>query len=162
MKTYLVETEDYGTVGCSVSVDDYMSLSFDCVKSVKEVKRDPYEEVWEFFKLIYNSEVDGGLSLSDTIECFGGDWPNIVNKYTYEEAKKLYDAWKEKKDKEFNVGDEVHYKDGNSLFVVTRIYSDAEAIDCVKLKNGMTLSFQISEVKKTGKHYPEIAKLFSK
>lgn len=161
MKKYLVETENFGTIDCAMSCyDDDLTLEFDHVKSWKEVKEDPYEEVWKFFRLIYNSNADGGLSLSDTIDCFGSDWPNIINRYTYEEAKAMYDTWKEKKDKEFNVGDEIAYC--NDTFVITRVYNNLETINCVKLKDGMTLSFKISEVEKTGKHYPEIAKLFSK
>lgn len=162
MKKYLVESENYGTIDWFTSYEEDTCLSFDCVKSWKELKEDPYEEVWDFVRLIYNEPEKGGMTLAEVIDCFGAEWPNIINKHTYEEAKKLYNTWKEKKDKELNVGDEVCDEHSNRIFVITRVYSDSEFIDCVKLETGMTATLNKSEVKKTGKHYPEIAKLFSK
>lgn len=161
MKKYLVETEDFGTVGCSVSVDDYMSLSFDCVKSVKEVKKDPYEEAWEFVRLIHNPPEESGMTLSEVIDCFGAEWPYVVKEHTYEEAKKIYDEWKEKKDKELNVGDEVRDIDTDFHYIVTKVYPNT-MLDTVQVVTGETRVLYKSMVKKTGKFYSEIANLFAK
>ena len=159
MKKYLVETEDYGTIGVNVSCDDYCCLDFDNVRSWKEIKKDPYEEVWDFVRLIYNDPEKGGMVLDAVIDCFGAEWPNIVNKYTYEEAKKCYDEWKEKKDKELNVGDEITYC-GKGACVITGMTNDW--VFSVKISDGTLHTFPKKKKKKTGKHYPEIAKLFSK
>ena len=94
-------------------------------------------------------------------EIFGHD----IDKMDYRDYKYKYDAWKKQKD-EIHVGDEVEYFfGGNIRFVVCGIdngvaYGFRYRPDFEDLDIGEYCD--IDELKKTGRHFPEVEKLLEK
>ena len=112
------------------------------------------DEVWEFARGLLNYTDD--------------DWEVITNMLLldipYQEAKAKYEAWLKQKD-EIHVGDEVIPTDTQyDPMIVTRIWMDDHSRDCLDTLglDGCICSFLTSNVKKTGRHFPEVAELLEK
>jgi len=109
------------------------------------------DEVWKFVKTVSD------MSYFDTEKCFDClGLRNILDEYSYKEAKTKYNAWKASGDKEspVEVGDEVI------------AYDDIKAVVMDILKNGELIVFAESgciekwskthRAKKTGIHYEAV------
>ncbi len=120
------------------------------------------DEVWEFVRMF---SCLGNCAISEI-----GDDENttdplaLVEKYSYQQVKSKYEAWL-KQAKELHVGDEVIPIDVNyDTMIVTRIWVDDYSSDCVDTMglDGSICSFLTSNVKKTGRHFNEVAELLEK
>lgn len=124
------------------------------------------DEVWRIARLISLEADDGGLNPTELYRCFGNSSiQDVMKTYSYQEAKAKYEAWKKEKD-EIRVGDEVEYFcGGNIRFVVCGIdngvaYGFKYQTDFEDLDIGEYC--KIDELKKTGRHFPEVAELLKK
>lgn len=112
------------------------------------------EEAWELArKIAFNQGNIREILLPnqpDSICC-------IFDKFSYAEAREKCDSWKKQKD-EIKVGDEVERDDGTAIFVVTS--QDMDRMYMGFTNTGVFLCGY--KVHKTGRHFPEVAKLLEK
>lgn len=120
-------------------------------------RKDIEDEVWKFVeKLEY-------LTFGEAEDCFDVEYegtPFVAGMFSYKEAKAKYEAWMKEKD-EIHVGDEiilgrelkmvVIQVDGNGT-TIQAVDEDGECYECIEL----------NEVKKTGRHFDEVAELLKK
>lgn len=111
------------------------------------------DEVWEFATTCI--KMDG----ADSVDVFGGYSLDSFTKYSYQEAKAKYDAWKKRKD-EIHVGDEVVLYE-NVKMVVTQV-DHGTSIQGVDENGECYESIDCNVVKKTGRHFAEIEELLKK
>lgn len=112
-------------------------------KAAEKVLMLESEELKEIFDVIYEEEVFGNFTPAKAIEKLRA----------YEEQKKAED--------EIKVGDEVEDKH-NCAGVVTRIHSVGNDIMCnVLYKEGKQYSTFVSNLTKTGRHFPQVAELLA-
>lgn len=117
------------------------------------------DEVWEFVRIITD------MTEAQRKECFGGVTCNLDEYMTYQEAKAKYEAWKKQKD-EIRVGDEVTYTlcGDTATFIVlgkkkNKYYGfNPNAPDY----NDVGEYCDADMLKKTGRHFPEVAELLEK
>jgi len=118
------------------------------------------DEVWNFVDFMIHE-----MDVEEREECFGESaYAVCIHELTYQGAKAEYDEWKKQKD-EIRVGDEVIPIDVNyDTMIVTRIWRDDHSRDCLDTLglDGSICSFLTSNVKKTGRHFPEVAQLLYK
>lgn len=119
------------------------------------------DEVWKLARTIESMSVGEIMNIFDVRE---ENVPFLCNTRTYQEAKAKFEAWLKQKD-EIHVGDEVLPMDTEyDTMIVTRIWKDiydSEAVDTIGY-DGQTRSFLKDKVKKTGRHFDEVAELLEK
>ena len=117
-------------------------------------------EAWEYARKIACEVHHGGLFAGDLEEIFGTRFTtDIFRDNTASEAiAKIKE--KQKQDDEIKVGDEVYVLDKNRTYVVTRI-TDA-GIAVLIAQSGCYSEFNKCNLKKTGRHFPEIAEVLRK
>lgn len=158
---------------------DYLHIPISCENSdtvwmPTNIKPIPYtepdrkaieNEVWEFATTC--TKMDG----ADSVDVFGGFSLDSFTKYSYQEAKAKYEAWRKQKEK-IRVGDEVRYSlhgyDYN--FIVFGIENDTlygvrsdldYGID--DIYNGWETCDRLeSTLVKTGRHFDEVESLLKK
>lgn len=117
------------------------------------------DEVWELADYMCK------MSSTERTLCFAFEYPSeVTTNFTFQEAKSKFEAWLKQKD-EIHVGDEVIPIDVNyDTMIVTRIWMDDHSRDCLDTLglDGSICSFLTSNVKKTGRHFPEVAELLEK
>ena len=122
------------------------------------------DEVWELARrIICPSDCCEDSISAHTKEIFnkeGWEIRGIFNDLSYQEAKAKYEEWKKQKDK-IKVGDEVILDEVNTKAVVTAKESD-DVYYMALTENGLYEVFKEYEVKKTGRHFPEVAELLEK
>lgn len=124
-------------------------------------RKDIEDEVWHLARTIESMSVGEIMNIFDVRE---ENVPFLCNTRTYQEAKSKYEAWLKQKD-EIHVGDEVLPMDTEyDTMIVTRTWKDDYWSDCVDTigLDGSICSFLTSKVKKTGRHFPEVAELLEK
>jgi len=110
------------------------------------------DKVWEFATTC--TKMDG----ADSVDVFGGYSLDSFTKYSYQEAKSKYDAWKKQKD-EIHIGDEVKCRGTNG--VVVRIDTEDRGVNIV-LEDGDTAYIGMANVIKTGRYFDEVENLLKK
>lgn len=121
------------------------------LESYTEPDREAIEnEVWEFATTC--TKMDG----ADSVDVFGGFSLDSFTKYSYQEAKSKYDAWKKQKD-EIHIGDEVNF--GNRKGVVVRLSDDG--VDIV-WSDGSTVYMDKDDILKTGKFFEWVEEFMEK
>lgn len=117
------------------------------------------DEVWEFADYMCR------MGVYEKEKCFGfSSTTEVTANLSYQEAKAKYEAWLKQKD-EIHVGDEVIPTDTQyDTMLVTRIWMDDHSRDCLDTLglDGCICSFLTSNVKKTGRHFDEVAELLQK
>ena len=131
------------------------------------IKAEPYtepdrkvieDEMWDFATAI------NYMGYDDFVSCFGGKTEEAVYELSYSEVKAEYEAWKRTKD-EIRVGDEVEYKCCGKVvkFIITGV-SDS-IVYGFKSPCGyddVGEYCDIEDLRKTGRHFPEVAELLKK
>lgn len=130
----------------------------------KEYIEQGRNEAWEAVKKFYLPVVDGGLPGEAIKELFGAhNWIGIVQNFSASEVVEKLKTWEQKQQEDeihVDVGDEVTTDDGRKMIVLGR--------DCggwYHLLNYTGLTYDricSSDIKKTGRHFPEIAELLKK
>ncbi|WP_303820941.1 hypothetical protein [Ruminococcus flavefaciens] len=110
-------------------------------KAAEKVLMLESEELKEIFDVIYEEEVFGNFTPAKAIEKLRA----------YEEQKKAED--------EIKVGDEVE-RNGITEGVITRIRTDDDWFQVMQ-SNGSSYGTQKSNLKKTGRHFPQVAELLA-
>ena len=124
------------------------------MKIIQSMRCEPYtepdrkaieNEVWEFAGKIFEMNTNTYAEIYD--KGFN----------SYRDAKDKYEAWMKEKEEEIRVGDEVTKGDALGNGFVTRIdeYKDANII----WEMGGTGCVNAALLKKTGRHFPEVATL---
>lgn len=121
-------------------------------------------DAWKAAKKIFGYEFDGGLPVDELRNAFGfksGPFctADILRTNTASEAIAKLKAYEEqKKPDEIKVGDEVTPKsnDINWLGVVVGV-DDTNAM--VMTRDGYTAMYRLEILKKTGRHFPQVAEL---
>ena len=109
------------------------------VTPYSEDKRE--EELWAFARKLLDETRNGGMSIYDIGECFGGTGSlGVVAKLSYIEAKNKYEKWIKNKNKKFCIGDEAIFADG-SRFVVYNIFDDGFLCGSGVTEDGRTTSW---------------------
>ena len=113
------------------------------------------DEVWEFVRCVHKMNGD------DYHECFDIDDvsdEDYCSKYSYQEAKTQYDAWKKLKE-EIHVGDEVEYCGDNCVVV----YVGADEVYHVSDKHWSRYVVHGRQfLTRTGRHFSEVEKLLER
>lgn len=109
------------------------------------------DEVWEFCRMI-DCDVDG-----DDLDELYGDYDEFYTKYTYQEAKTKYEAWKKQKD-EIHVGDEVEDNDGTRGIVFGINGTDLLGV-CWEDERMGHFFWPKTYCRKTGRHFSEAERL---
>lgn len=157
MSRYIIELPDYvnHVSGCQYENGEIMKethFPVSCLTPHTDLDREAIEnEVWEFVRRIL------GMPKDKYCECFDIDDiadDNFACKYSYQEAKKVYEEWKKE---EICVGDEVWISEEGQNGVVTKTTDSGFLI--IIDKDGDSIHCYDTYVVKTGRHYPEIKKL---
>ena len=117
------------------------------------------DEVWEFATTC--TKMDG----SDSVDVFGGFSVDSFTKYSYQEAKAKYEAWK-KKD-EIRIGDEVVYADdpNKEKAIVLRLYQPKQyrTLADILCEDGTVVKMvNVESLAWTGRHFDEVEELLKK
>ena len=121
------------------------------------------DEVWKMARLISLEADDGGLNPTDLYECYKSrSIQEVMKNHSYQEAKAQYEVWK--RTKEIRVGDEVEYEcDGIVRFVVTGFCGEtAFGFKHQCDYDDVGEYCDIEDLRKTGRHFPEVAELLKK
>lgn len=117
------------------------------------------DEVWEFARKL------SCMKYEETRDCFGigyEDEYDVLNAFTYSEAKARYEAWKKQKD-EFHIGDELLNRHGVPYIIYKSGEDRAYGINFdefpVRMEVFPTKNYTPH---KTGRTFPEIAELLKK
>lgn len=160
MAKYIIELPDYVNyvTGCQYENGEIMKethFPVSCLTHYTDQDREAIEaienEVWEFVRRII------GMPEDKYCECFDIDDiadDDFASKYSYQEAKKVYEEWKKEK---IHVGDEVWIMEAGQNGVVTNT-TDSGFLTIID-EDGDSIHFYEEDVVKTGRHYPEIKKL---
>lgn len=126
------------------------------VESYTEPNRKAIEdEVWELTEKVYM------MGTKERELCFGFTSPTeVMANLFYQEAKDKFEAWLKQKD-EIHYGDEIISVDDDVKAVMLDC-ADYESI-YVMTENGCVERWKdLDGVKKTGRHFPEVAELLKK
>lgn len=112
------------------------------------------DEVWELVRIITD------MTEKQRIECFGGASCDLDEYWTYQDAKRKYEAWKKSKE-EIRVGDEVELYDGvkGLVYIVGEEMLEGAYLNCDGL---ISFCWNKKDCRKTGKHFDDIADLLKK
>lgn len=128
-------------------------------------------EAWEAVRKIYLNKDCGGLTGDELISIFGMGTPSIINNYSASEAiSKIrdYEERKQKEQDEIKVGDEIRVgkEGGNAFNVVVHLVGErCDGIKVYQCMGGSGIHFTFTsedDVRKTGRHFPEIAEVLKK
>ena len=135
---------------CNIAID------IDAEPYTEPDRKSIEDEVWEFLDFLFT-----GMSPQERYECFNKVFSHmIVSTMSYQEAKAKYEAWLKRKD-EINFGDEIISVDDDVKAVMLDC-ADYESIH-VMTENGCVERWKdLDGVKKTGRHFPEVAELLEK
>ena len=159
MSRYIIELPDYvnHVSGCQYENGEIMKethLPVSCLTPYTDLDREAIEnEVWEFVRRIL------GMPKDKYCECFDIDDiadDDFACKYSYQEAKKVYEEWKKEKEK-IDVGDEVWIMEDGQNGVVTST-TDNGFLTIINEDGDSILRYD-DDVVKTNRHYPEVEKL---
>ena len=106
------------------------------------------EKAWKFCRFL-REECDYG-------EVYGMGLTDIMD-MSYQDARAKYEAW-QKKEAEIKVGDEVVSSIPQCIWIVTKVSGDS--VLCIN-SSGDTVWYN-NKIKKTGRHFPEVAELLKK
>ena len=159
MSRYIIELPDYvnHVSGCQYENGEIMKethFPVSCLIPYTDLDREAIEnEVWEFVRRIL------GMPKDKYCECFDIDDiadDDFACKYSYQEAKKVYEEWKKEKEK-IDVGDEVWIMEDGQNGVVTST-TDNGFLTIINEDGDSILRYD-DDVVKTNRHYPEVEKL---
>ena len=159
MSKYIIELPDYVNyvTGCQYENGEIMKQTHfpvSCLTPYTDTDRGAIEnEVWEFVRCIM------GMNANKYRECFDIDdiaEDDFACKYSYQEAKKVYEKWKKEKEK-IHVGDEVWIMEEAQNGVVTNT-TDSGFLTIID-EDGNSIHCYDENVVKTNRHYSEVGKL---
>ena len=111
-------------------------------------------DAWAFARAMFYPKAIGGTNAENFNECYHGkSAEEVLKDMSYEEAKIRYDAWKQEKESQIKVGDEVEHESLHNIGFVTRV--EESGINVV-WNCGRTGFCGTDEVKKTGKYFGAI------
>ena len=119
------------------------------------------EDAWEAARKIVLSREDGGMfDYEGRKAVFGcGNYMALKMFLAPEAIEKIRQY--EQKQEEIKVGDEIEWNGEN--YVATYIHCDNEYVDALDCSDGSVCdNLSIKAVKKTGRHFPEIAEVLMK
>ena len=134
-------------------IDGENSRINECAKALDEAVIAGRDEAWEAAKKIVN--------LCQGQSCVALDWLNDCSASEAIEKIRVYEEQKREEDNEIHVGDEVIYNCGKYKDKATVIDIDMDVLHLLT-ENGCYLSEEFKDVKKTGRHFTEIAELLKK
>lgn len=124
-------------------------------------------EAWKAAGKIINPPIDGGLAVRDLTNIFGIDYDDpkkVLKDFRGESAVKriaTYEAKKKAEEEEIKVGDEVSTK-MIRRGIVTRVNNCEGGAWCYVMESGgNSCSAPIRNLRKTGKHFPQVAELLA-
>lgn len=115
------------------------------------------KDAWETARKIGGAVADGGYSGEQLANIFGSANYQTAFELSAETAIEKIKAYEEKHNK-IRVGDVVKRKNGGETMIVTKITGKTKF--CGVKENGQIYYGDIMNWEKTGRHYPEIEKLF--
>lgn len=134
----------------------------ECAKALDEAVIAGRNEAWEAAEKVWS------CAHSERRKIFGVDTysdgaVDIFKDFSASEAIEKIKAYEEKKQEEdeIKVGDEVIYNCGNDKDKATVIDIDVDVLHLLT-ENGCYISEEFKDVKKTGRHFPEIAEVLKK
>lgn len=132
------------------------------MKIIQTMRYEPYteldrnaieDEVWELADYMCR------MGVYEKEKCFGfSSTTEVTTNLSYQEAKAKFEAWLKQED-EIRVGDEVYSVNSKATRVVTKIknrFAYQMGYD------GNVWADDISDLHKTGRHFPEVAELLEK
>lgn len=117
-------------------------------------------DAWRIIQKVFRYVEDGGMPLKELEKAFDtGDLGKIVNLSVEEAMSKLrtYEA-KKKAEEEIRVGDEVIQSFTHSEGVVVELPLEGDIVTVLE-KTGHAFGTPKSNLKKTGRHFPQVAEL---
>lgn len=153
--------KDFKSLDLRFHDDNFSGMTrFDAEPYTEPDRKAIEDEVWGFVKKIEC------LTIGETEDCFDVEYegiPFVANVFSFQEAKDKYEKWLKQKEK-IRVGDEVFHKDYPTYkAVVTKLYQSGCLCAEVLFSDGMTdKEIIVSNLIKTGRHFPEVAELLEK
>ena len=130
---------------------------------LKEEYQRGLNDAWNAARDIELSVDDGGLSIQEIEHIFGDMSPNsIIKNFNPEYIVNKLNEYNDRKPIEINVGDEVANSITEAVMIVIRKCSDEKYVDVMYKDGSVTKGYPISELKKTGRHFSEIANALDK
>ncbi|MEE0898962.1 MAG: hypothetical protein U0L88_15210 [Acutalibacteraceae bacterium] len=144
--------------------DGYKTAKVQCniqaEKDLREVGERHYQkglsDAWDAARKVV------ALSTVDRREVFGSEYMySILEKHTAAEAIEKLKAYEQERDAEIKVGDEVNAFERKPFIVTGFGYGDDDTVYChgFVTENGISTITKKDECVKTGRHFPEIAKV---
>jgi len=133
-------------------------------KNKQEAYQRGLADAWEAARKISLAKIDGGFSWESMNNMFGTDSPSKIYKtFTASEAIEKIRQY-EQEHEEIKAGDEVENTQTGVKFIVTHIWFNNHGEKGVSGFNHNCSAFSttIELVKKTGRHFPEIAAVLEK
>ena len=125
-------------------------------KYVEPNIEDIEDKVWEFAGKIYYDEANGGMQNKEFREAFYGEnAKSVLIGMSYREAKAKYDEWLNR----IRNGDEVELLSNNRRGVVVGKYHGLVGVLYIDHDIPFIFFWDKQDVRKTGRHFPEVAKL---
>lgn len=144
------------------SLDHYLPTGIKAVPyDDSEAEQRGRGEAWRLAQELENMEIE------DWRDCFHSPYADGLTKMSFDEANERYKEWQEQKNEinKIHVGDEVAFENG-SRFVVYDILNSGRLCGCgYERCSGRRASWSgvdTEVVRKTGRHFPEIAELLEK
>lgn len=123
----------------------------------EEAYKKGLRDAWETARKIGGAVEDGGYTGEQLANIFGSANYQTAFELSAETAIKKIKAYEEKHNK-IRVGNVVKRKNGGETMIVTKI--TGKTAFCGVKENGQIYYGDIMNWEKTGKHYPEIEKIF--
>lgn len=128
-------------------------------------RKDIEDEVWDFASMLMDMHPDVAEDIYWSMN--GGKGIGVAAEMTYQEAKSRYEEWLRQKD-EIKAGDEVENASHKKGIVLNHCISPGKVLKYVRVLymnddgNSFTSAWEKNNVKKTGRHFPEVAELLEK
>ena len=138
-------------------LEQFEENKYDFDEVYDEAYKNGLDAAWNAARAIELSVDDGGLDIQEIRHIFGDMPPNdVVKKFNPEDVVNKLNEY----NMEINVGDEVRLI--HSTGIVTRKYYDSGVHYNVVWSSGSTGFYGESDLKKTGRRFPEIAEVLKK
>lgn len=117
-------------------------------------------DAWEIVQKVFRFEKDGGMSYEELEKIFGTEFTAEIANLPLEKVMSTltdYEA-KKKAEEEIKVGDEVIQSFTHHEGVVVKLPLEGDIVTVLE-KTGYAYGTPINNLKKTGRHFPQVAEL---
>ena len=119
------------------------------------------DDAWEIVQKVFRFEKDGGMSYEELEKIFGTEFTAEIANLPLEKVMSTltdYEAKKKAEEEEIKVGDEVIQSFTHHEGVVVKLPLEGDIVTVLE-KTGYAYGTPINNLKKTGRHFPQVGRL---